>query len=59
MMDVKLGKMDYKDVAVIIEDKLAELEKEYAASELPEELSKDFTDDLLLKIYRGKILGQI
>jgi len=54
--DIKLGKMDYSDVQVVLEGLLAKLESSKEGSVLPERVSEEFTDKLIIK-YHKRILN--
>lgn len=55
LRNIKLGNMDYKDVAKIIEDGLEQLEQSYKVSVLPNEIEKEFIDSLIIKYHKQKI----
>lgn len=59
LLNIKLGKIDYKEVAEIIESKLEELELVTKTSNLPEDIDKDFVDDLVAEIHRGYLFENL
>lgn len=57
VMRIKKGDLDYKLVQPIIENNLIELEKAVDNSKLPEKVSKEILDDILLSLHRKVIEG--
>ena len=53
--EIKAGNLDYKDVSQILTNLLGNLEAARLTSKLPEEVSKDFTDEILIKLHRGEL----
>ena len=54
---IKAGKIDYKEVAVRLEELLLELESAKLTSELPEKLEQSFLDEMVIDIHRGIVNG--
>lgn len=52
VVDIKLGKMDYKDVQTLLEDLLTALEVARENSLLPQELEQEMLDDFLVSEYK-------
>lgn len=52
LLDIKLGKMDYKDVAVIIDQGLEDLKASELTSTLPEYPDMDYVNNFIYEIYR-------
>jgi hypothetical protein len=56
ILDIKLGKLPYQEVAEEIEGFLAKVEVAAAASDLPEEPDHMWIEDFVYRIYREEIL---
>jgi len=55
--DIKQGLIDYKEVAVLIESNLIDLERARLSSSLPAKLNRHKLDDVLARIHLGVING--
>lgn len=55
--DIKTGKMNYKDVSKLLENKLDEIEKVKETSKLRKELDLDYCNEVLYTIHKQIILG--
>ncbi|AGS80993.1 hypothetical protein [Caulobacter phage Cr30] len=57
LLEIKLGKRDFKEISVMIDDLLIEVEKAGKASSLPEQPDHQFIEAMLLDIYRKEVCG--
>lgn len=57
VLAIKLGRLDYKDVAKEIEDLLPEIEKAAEESSLPDEPDVHWIDDFVARVHRDQVLA--
>jgi len=55
ILDIKLGRLPYDEVAAEIEGLLAAVEEAGMSSSLPERADKDFIDDLVCRVYTESV----
>jgi predicted nucleotidyltransferase len=56
ILDIKLGKLSYKEVATEIEELLVQVEKASLVSNLRESADYEFINNLIVKVYKDTIL---
>ena len=57
LLDIKQGKLQYKDVATEIEDLLESVEAATLSSALPSEADQGFIDNLICRVYKEMVDG--
>lgn len=56
LLQVRQGLIPYKDVSVVLEERMAKLEQVAAASSLPDEPNRKAAEELIRQVYRGEVL---